>query len=70
MSETQSILICTKPKDQNLNAAGSNLCLTVRGNELDIVQKVEYLGVYIDNSLDKKEHIKTASAKESKALEF
>ena len=60
--------ICTKPKHQNLNTVGLNLSVNIRGNELDVVQKVKYRGVYVDDSLDWKEHIKTVSYKASKAL--
>ena len=55
VSKTQSMLICTKPKHQKLNTAGGNLCLNVRGKELDVVKKVKYLGVHVDNSLHWKE---------------
>ena len=64
------MLICTKPKYQNLNSAGFNRRLNIRGNELDDMQKVKYLGVYVDNSLDWKEHITTVSSMVSKALGF
>ena len=39
------MLICTKPKHQKLNTAGDNLCLNIRGKDLDVVKKVKYLGV-------------------------
>ena len=68
VSKTQSMLIYTKPKHQTLRTAGDNLCLNVREKELDVEQKVKYLGVEVDNSLDWKEQIKVISAKASKAL--
>ena len=68
VSKTQSVLICTKPKHQTLRTAGDSLCLNVMGNDLDVVQKVKYQGVQVDNSLDWKEQIKVISSKLSKAL--
>ena len=62
------MLICTKPKYQKLRIAGDNLCLNNRGKGLDMVQKVKYLGVQVDSSLDWKEQIKVISFKVSKAL--
>ena len=68
VSKTQSMLICTKPKRQKLKMAGGNLCLNIRGNDLDVMQKVKYLGVQVDDSLDWKDQIKAISSKVSKAL--
>ena len=68
VSKTQSMLVCTKPKHQKLRTAGDNLCLNIRGKDLDVVQKVKYLGVQVDKSLDWKEQIKVISSKVSKAL--
>ena len=68
VSKTQSMLICTKPKHQSLKTAGDNLCLNIRGKDLDVVQKVKYLGLQVDNSLDWKEQIKLISSKVSKAI--
>ena len=58
VSKTQPMLVCTKPKHQKLRTAGDNLCLNIRGKDLDVVQKVKYLGVQVDKSLDWKEQIK------------
>ena len=52
LSKIESMHICAKPQRQNLNTTGLNLCLNIRGNELDVVQKVKYLIVYVDNRLD------------------
>ena len=68
VSKTQSMLICMKPKHQKLRTAGDNLCLNIRGKDLDVVQKVKYLGVQVANSLDWEEQIKVISFKVSKAL--
>ena len=66
--KTQSMLICTKPKHQSLRTAGDNLCLNIMGKELDVVQKMKYFRVQVDNSLDWKEQIKLISSKVSKAI--
>ena len=39
------MLICTKPKHQRLETEGGNLCLNIRGKDLDVVHKVRYLEV-------------------------
>ena len=68
MSKTQSMRICTKPKHQKFRTTGDNLCLNIRGKDLDVEQKMNYLGVQVDNSLGWKENIKLLSTKVSKAL--
>ena len=70
VSKTQSMLVCTKPKHQKLYTAGVNLCLNISGNELEVVKKVKYLGVHIDDSLDWKEFIKAISSKASNVAGF
>ena len=67
-SNNQSMLICTKRKHQKLRTAGDNLCLNIRGKDLDVVQKVKHVGVQVDNSLDWKEQIKVISSKVSNVL--
>ena len=68
VSKAQLMLICTKPRLQNLRSVGDNICLNIRGKDLDVVQKMKYLGVQVDNSLEWKEQIKVTSPKVSKAL--
>ena len=70
VSKTQLMLICTKPKHQTFKTAEDNICLNISGKELDVVQKVKYLGVQVDNSLDWKQQIKVISSKVSKALDL
>ena len=70
VSKTQSMLVCTKSRHQKLKTAGDNLCLNIRGKDLDVVQKVKYLRVQVDNSLGWKEQIKVISSKVSKALDL
>ena len=70
VAKTPSILIATKPKHRAFNNAAERFHLTIRGNELDIVNKTKYLGIHADNSLDWKEHIKAVSTKSSRAIGF
>ena len=60
--------ISMKLKHQILRTPRDTLCLNIRGKDLDDVQKVKYLGVQVDDSLDWKEQIKAMSSKVSKAL--
>ena len=68
------MLITTKQKrnilPNILQEKNLNLELNIRESELEVVQKTKYLGVQIDCSLDWKEHIKTVSAKVSRAVGF
>ena len=70
VTKTHSMLIATKQKRNILKSTDQNLELSIRGKELDIVQKTKYLGVQIDCSLDWKEQIKAVSAKVSRAIGF
>ena len=70
VTKTHSMLITTKQKRNILKSTYQNLELSIRGKELDIVQKTKYLGVQIDCSLDWKEQIKAVSAKVSRAIGF
>ena len=68
VAKTHSMLITTKQKRNILQEKNLNLELNIRESELEVVQKTKYLGVQIDCSLDWKEHIKTVSAKVSRAV--
>ena len=64
------MLITTKQKFNVFKSTDQNLELSIRGKELDIVQKTKYLGVQTDCSLDWKEQIKAVPAKVSRAIGF
>ena len=70
VAKTHSMLITTKQKRNILQEKNLNLELNIRESELEVVQKTKYLGVQILCSLDWKEHIKTVSAKVSRAVGF
>ena len=44
--------------------------LKIRANEVDIVNKTEYLSVHVNNRLGRKEHTKAVSTKVSRAIGF
>ena len=64
------MLVTTKQKHNILNSRNDALDLKIRDNDLEIIQKTKCLGVQIDNSLNWKEHIKTVSTKDSRAIGF
>ena len=66
VAKTHSMLISTKQKHNSLKGRSETLELTIRDNELEVVQKTKYLGVQIDCSLDWKEQIKAVSTKVSR----
>ena len=64
------MLVSTKQKHRILKSRNEDLRLKIRNKELEVIQKTKYLGVVIDNSLNRKEHIKAVSAKVSSAIGF
>ena len=69
-AKPHSMLNTTKQKRNILQDANLNLEINIRESELEVVQRVKYLGLQIDCSLDCKEQIKAVSAKVSKAVGF
>ena len=70
VAKMNCMLMATMQKHSYLKNRNDDLHLTIRNKELEVIQKNKYLGVVIDNSLNGKEHIKTVSAKVSKAIGF
>ena len=70
VAKTNCMLIATKQKHSYLKIRNEDLHLTIRNKELEVIKNDKYLGVVIDNSLNWKEHIKTNSARVSKAIGF
>ena len=68
--KTHSTLISTKPKLKALKSKTESLWWKIQVDELEVVQKTNYLGVQKDDSLNWKEHIKVTSSKVSKAVGF
>ena len=57
VAKTQSMTISTKHKQAALERKNEQLCLQMRNETLGAVQTAKYLGVHIENSLDRKKHI-------------
>ena len=68
VAKTKPLLIGKKPRHNNLSSADMELSLNICGSELEVVEKIKYLRVQVDNSFDWMEHIKVVSSKVSKAL--
>ena len=62
------MVIVTKPRCPAINNAAENLKLQILGNEIDVIAKVRYLGVEVDNSMDWKEIITTITSNISRAI--
>ena len=60
----------TKQKYKGLQNQGHDLCVEIKGMELDTVMKTRYLGVNIDSSLNWKVHVKVILSKVSRAIGF
>ena len=70
VAETHAMLVSTKRKHMTLKSQNKDLELKIRENELQVVQKTNYIGIQIDCSLDWKEQIKAVSTKVSRAVGF
>ena len=55
VAKTQSMLISTKARRNALDRSNQNLQVKIHGKELEVVSKIKYLGVLLDNSLDWKD---------------
>ena len=51
--KTHFMLISTKPKLKALKSKSESLRLKIHVDELDVAQKTKYIGVQIDNYLDR-----------------
>ena len=68
VAKTQSMLVSTKAKRKALDNSNQNLQVKINGTELEVVSKIKYLGVLIDNSLDWKDQVRAVSLKVSRGL--
>ena len=68
VAKTQSMLVSTKAKSKARNKSNQNLQVKTNGTELEVVSKIKYLGVLLDNSLDWKYQIRAVSLKVSRGL--
>ena len=70
VAKTQSMLVSTKAKSKARNKSNQNLQVKTNGTELEVVSKIKYLGVLLDNSLDWKYQIRAVSLKVSRGLDI
>ena len=56
VTETKSMLICTKSRRKILNSNDEKLNLLMHDRELESVDIIKYLGVHVDYSLRWKDH--------------
>ena len=68
VAKTQSMLVSTKAERNVLNMSNQNLQIKIHGTELEVVNKIKYLGVQVDNSLDWKSQVQAVSLKVSRGL--
>ena len=70
VAKTHSMRISTTQKHSILKGQNEDYKLKIRENELEVVNKANFLGLQIDYFLDWKEQIEAFSAKVSRAVEF
>ena len=68
VAKSKSMVISTKPKHAALKHQEDQLCLSIRNNPLQVVLSTKHLGVYIDNTLDWKNHIQEITKKILRSL--
>ena len=68
VAKTQSMLVSTKVKRKTLDRSSQHLQVKINGTELEVVSKIKYLGVLLDNSLDWKDQVQAVSLKVSRGL--
>ena len=62
------MLVSTKAKRTALDKPNQNFQVKINGTELEVVSKIKYLGVLLDNSLDWKDQVQVVSFKVSRGL--
>ena len=68
VAKTQSMLVSTKAKGKALDKSNQNLQVKINGTELEVVNKIKYLGVLLDCSLDWNDQVWAVSLKVSRGL--
>ena len=58
VAKTQSMLVSTKAKRKAIDKSNRNLQVKVKGTDLDVVSKIKYLRVRLNNSLDWKDQVR------------
>ena len=68
VAKTQSMLVSTKAKRKDLDTFNQTLQVKINGTKLEVVSKIKYLGVLLDNSLAWKDQVRAVSLKVSRGL--
>ena len=68
VAKSQSMLVSTKVKGEALDKSSQHLQVQLNGTELEVVSKIKYLGVLLDNSLDWRDQVQAVSLKVSTGL--
>ena len=63
-----SMMVSTKVERKALDKSSQHLQVKINGTELEVVSKIKYLGVLLDNSLDWKDQVQAVSLKVSRRL--
>ena len=66
VAKTQLMLVSTKARRNALDRSNQNLRVKIHGTELEVVSKIKYPGVLLDNSLDWKDRVWAVSLKVSR----
>ena len=70
VAKTHSMLIAFQQKHKSLAHSDIRVDPKIREREIEIRSKAKYLGVLLDENLNWREHIRTVSAKASRAVGF
>ena len=68
VAKPHSMLVSTKVKRKALDKSSQHLHVKINGTELEVVSKIKYLGVLLDNSLDWKDQVQAVSLNASRGL--
>ena len=68
VAKTQSMLVSTEVKRKALDKSSQHLQVKINGTELEVVSKIKYVGILLDNSLDWKGQVQAVSLKVSRGL--
>ena len=70
VAKTQLMMVSTKARRNALDRSNQSLQVKIHGTELEVVSKIKYLGVLLDNSLDWKDQVRAVSLKVSRGRDF
>ena len=62
------MLVSTKAKRKAIDKSNQNLPVKINGTELEVVSKIKYLGIILENSLYWNDQVRDVSLKASRGL--